>query len=170
MKRFYSFILLIGTSSVLLLSCQKENLSSQQASLQTPPSTTQNGSSLNSNGYNPPFIYQVELSANIAGVQGGGIWLWIGLNPDGTGDYSGSDCGHGLGAVHDKGDVTWHLSGQNNQWLVINGLVLAGLDGYVTTITVPSAYGHYTGTIGSYLTLPGFIPPSAGTAQLQVAP
>jgi hypothetical protein len=44
------------------------------------------------------------------------------------------------------------------------------LDGFPTTITVPVTYGHYTGTIGSYLTLPGFIPGFLGNSQLQVAP
>jgi hypothetical protein len=172
MKRFLAFIVVSSVSAMFFSSCQKENQTSLQSSPQAaPPGPLTVANQSTSKGYNPPFIYQVELSANIPGVQGGGVWLWIGLNPDGTGDYSGSDCGHGgLGAANDKGDVTWHLAGQNNQWLVINGLVLNGLDGFVTTITVPSAYGHYTGTIGSYLTLPGFIPPFVGTAQLQVAP
>jgi hypothetical protein len=35
---------------------------------------------------------------------------------------------------------------------------------------VPAAYGHYTGTLGSYLTLPPFIPTFIGFSQLQVAP
>ena len=87
--------------------------------------------------------------------------------PDGTGDYNGSDCGHGHGAVSDKGDVTWTTSG--NQ-VMISGVVLNGFGGFPTTITVPAAYGHYTGTLGSYLTLPVFIPVGAGFSQLQVAP
>jgi hypothetical protein len=113
--------------------------------------------------------YQIELSANIPGTQGGGVWLWITLNRNGTGDYSGSDCGHGgAGAASDKGDVTsWTISGHN---VIISGVVLNGLGGFPTTVTVPAAYGHYTGTIGSFLTLPGFIPPFVGTSQLQVAP
>jgi hypothetical protein len=35
---------------------------------------------------------------------------------------------------------------------------------------VPRDYGHYSGTVGSFLTLPDFIPPDVGTSQLQVAP
>jgi hypothetical protein len=36
-----------------------------------------------------------------------GIWLWIELNANGTGDYQGADCGHGLVWVRDSGEVTW---------------------------------------------------------------
>ena len=170
MKRFLAFILVSSVSAMLFTSCQKESKSSLQPSPQTAPSTTQTvNNQSTSNGYNPPFVYQVMLSANIPGPQGGGIWLWIGLNPNWTGDYSGADCGHGLGAVSDKGDVTWQYAGPNNDSLLIKGLILAGLGNFPTTIEVPSAFGHYTGTIGTYLTLPGFIP-NIGNAQLQVAP
>ncbi|MDJ0457955.1 hypothetical protein PUN71_012140 [Arthrobacter sp. NQ7] len=109
-----------------------------------------------------------ELSANVSGHDGGGVWLWIELDKGGTGDYKGSDCGHaGQGAAADSGDVTWTDSGGT---LTITGVVLNGLEGFPTTITVPDTYGHYTGTIGSYLTLPGFIPTFIGNSQLQVAP
>lgn len=118
--------------------------------------------------YGQGGVYQIELSANIPSPQGGGAWLWIELNQNGTGDYQGSDCGHGgLGAVADSGDVTWSVSSGE---VVISGVVLNGLGGFPTTVTVPAAYGHYTGTIGSFITLPPFIPPGIGTAQLQVAP
>ena len=118
--------------------------------------------------YGRGTIYNVELSANAGGPQGGGVWLWIALNKDGTGDYAGSDCGHGGGgAASDKGDVTWSSTGGT---LTISGVVLNGLGGFPTVIRVPAAFGHYTGTIGSYLTLPGFISPFIGNTQLQVAP
>lgn len=118
--------------------------------------------------YGQGAVYQVELSANASGPQGGGVWLWFGLNSDGTGDYQGSDCGHGgAGATHDGGAVTWHVSG--NQ-VVITGVILNGLGGFPATVTVPATYGHYTGTLGSYITLPSFIPANIGTSQLQVAP
>jgi hypothetical protein len=118
--------------------------------------------------YGRGTVYNVELSANAAGPQGGGVWLWIALNSDGTGDYAGSDCGHGgAGAASDQGDVTWSTDGVT---LTINGVVLNGLGGFPTVITVPAAFGHYTGTIGSFLTLPGFIPPFIGKTLLQVAP
>jgi hypothetical protein len=119
--------------------------------------------------YGTGALYQIELSANAAGPHGGGVWLWITLNRNGGGDYAGSDCGHGgAGAASDKGDVaSWSDSGG---WLTINGVVLNGLGGFPTTIRVPDAYGHYSGTIGSFLTLPPFIPPFIGSSQLQVAP
>ena len=112
--------------------------------------------------------YQIELSANISGKSGGGVWLWISLNRDGTGDYSGADCGHGgAGAASDKGGVTWTMAGGS---VVISGIALNGLGGFPTTVTVPAAYGHYTGTVGTFLTVPSFIPSFVGTSQLQVAP
>src|SRR6266566_7296709 len=118
--------------------------------------------------YGQGATYQIELSANASGPGGGGVWLWFGLNGDGTGDYQGSDCGHGgEGAAHDGGDVTWHVSGSQ---VVIDGVVLNGLGGFRATVTVPARYGHYTGTLGSYITLPSFIPPFVGSSQLQVAP
>ena len=130
--------------------------------------------------YGPGATYQVELSANASGPQGGGVWLWFELTPSspggtsGTGDYQGSDCGHGgEGAAHDGGDVTWKVDGNN---VVISGVVLNGLPGpdgtlgFPTTVTVPAAYGHYTGKLGSYIVLPPFIPSGIGNSQLQVAP
>jgi len=118
--------------------------------------------------YGNSEVYQVELSANISGSGGGGVWLWLGLSSDHTGDYHGADCGHRNGpATSDGGDVTWQVVG--NQ-VVISGVVLNGLGGFPATVTVPAAYGHYTGTIGSFITLPPFIPPFVGSSQLQVAP
>jgi hypothetical protein len=118
--------------------------------------------------YGTGQVYQVELSANISGSNGGGVWLWFGLSNDGTGDYHGSDCGHANGpATSDGGDVTWQRDG--NQ-VVISGVILNGLGGFPAQVTVPAAYGHYTGTIGSFITLPPFIPPTIGSSQLQVAP
>ncbi len=126
-----------------------------------------------SGDYGPGALYEIEISANLAGPQGGGIWLWIELTPAagtttaGTGNYSGADCGHGLGAVADKGDVTWSSSGGK---LTISGVTLVGLGGLQIVITVPSTYGHYQTTFGStFVGLPGFIP-SNGPAQVQVAP
>jgi hypothetical protein len=126
--------------------------------------------------YGRGAIYQVELSVNSSGPQGGGIWLWIGLNADFTGDYAGSDCGHGgAGSASDRGDVTWHYSGDS---VVIEGVALNALPNsivpfvpppYQTTITVPRAYGHYTGNNHAFLTLPSFLP-VGGFSQLQVAP
>jgi len=129
--------------------------------------------------YGTGAVYQIELSANIPGSNGGGIWLWITLNSNGGGDYAGSDCGRGAAerARSDAGDVTnWFYADQNGtadpagNYVVVKGVALNGLGGFPTTITVPRSYGHYTGTIDSFLTLPGFIPSGIGFSQLQVAP
>jgi len=118
--------------------------------------------------YGSGAVYQIELSANLSGPPGGGLWLWIELNRGGTGDYQGADCGHGgVGSVHDSGDVRWSASSGQ---IVVTGVVLNGLGGFPATITAPAATGHYKGTIGSFITLPSFIPSSAGNSQLQVAP
>jgi hypothetical protein len=118
--------------------------------------------------YGNTAVHQIELSANISGLHGGGVWLWIELSSNYTADYSGSDCGHGgAGAASDTGSATWTQTGGS---LVITGVVLNGLGGFPTTITVPAADGHYVGTIGTYLTLPSFIPPSIGNSQLEIAP
>jgi hypothetical protein len=120
---------------------------------------------------------QIELSANLAGHEGGGLWLWIELDSNHTGDYTGSDCGHaGQGAAADMGDVEWEeVEVEGKEELVITGVVLNGLAGWETVVTVPRETGHYTGAIGTFLTLPPFIiPPEvaevAGNSQLQVAP
>jgi hypothetical protein len=130
--------------------------------------------------------YQVELSMNIPGAQGGGVWLWLGLYPNssggatpadpGTVDYAGSDCGHGgQGAASDKGDATWYYEGTQ---IVISGVVYNGLPTnpmagdfapFRPTITVPADYGHYTGADDAFTTLPVWIPGGIGFTQLQVA-
>jgi hypothetical protein len=118
--------------------------------------------------YGKTAVYQVELSANISGRLGGGAWLWLELSNDGSVDYQGSDCGHGgVGAAHDGGSTTWSQVGDK---LVIPNVVLNGLGAFPATITVPDVLGHYTGTVGTYITLPPFIPAGAGNSQLQVAP
>jgi hypothetical protein len=114
--------------------------------------------------------YQIEISANLPGFNGGGVWIWTELSTDGTGQYQGADCGHGAqpGAVPDGGTETWSV---NSGVITIKGVVLNGLGGFPTTITVSATNGHYSfsGT-DEVLTLPSFIPPEAGFTQVQVAP
>jgi hypothetical protein len=125
--------------------------------------------------YGPGAVYQVEISANdVGGVPGDGVWLWIALYPDQTGDYAGSDCIHtgsllghpGLnGAGHERGDVTWTDSGG---MLTITGVSLVG-GMFPVTITVPDSYGHYT--LASDDVITGFALGSiGGSAQVQIAP
>ena len=175
MKKLLFLLSVTGATALLFSSCQKDQTiassqpSATQASTQQIQISTQQGQS-GANGYGSGAMYQVELSANIPSPQGGGVWLWISLYPNWDGDYSGSDCGHGgQGAASDKGDVTWHYTGLNNDSIVIEGVLLNGLGSFPTTITIPSGYGHYSGTIGTFLTLPGFIPTNIGFTQLQVA-
>jgi hypothetical protein len=114
--------------------------------------------------------YQIELSVNIPGPHGGGVWLWYELDRDGGGDYQGSDCGHGgEGAAHDSGDVHWSYSADDSQ-IVIQGTVLNGLGGFPSTVTIPADLGHHVGTDETFMTLPPFIPSGIGNSQLQVAP
>lgn len=116
--------------------------------------------------YGQGAVYQVEISANLAGPDGGGIWLWLGLNANGTGDYHGADCGHGFGAVPDAGDVTWRVSGGT---LTISGVILAGLGGLPVTITVPARFGHYPYSGNPFAAIFG-LPFPGGFAQVQIAP
>jgi len=75
------------------------------------------------------------------------------------------------GAAADKGDVTWTKAGGT---LTITGVTLNGLGGLPVTITVHSAYGHYsTDVVSVFPTLGGAplsLPPGVGFSQVQVAP
>ena len=118
--------------------------------------------------YGNTAVYQIEISANFnAPAVGAGVWLWVELDANGTGDYTGSDCGHGFegpgtaGAVSDMGDVTWTSDGTT---LTIQGVVLNGVH-LPVTIRVPATYGH---SVTNFLSVFGV--PFPGWVQLQVAP
>lgn len=125
--------------------------------------------------YGPGAVYQVEISSNVTGKNGGGVWLWIELNADGTGDYAGSDCGRGAAhASSDRGDITsWSVA---DGVLTINGVVLNGFGGLPVTITIPlpsSGYGHVSTDVVSIFPDLGTVlglPPGAGFSQVEVAP
>ncbi len=115
--------------------------------------------------------YQIEISANnVGGVPGDGVWLWIELNSNGTGDYTGSDCIHtgsaGLnGAASERGDVTWTDSGGT---LKISGVALVGGQ-FPVNLVVSDHYGHYVGPSDDFIQ--GFaLGKIGGTAQVQIAP
>lgn len=120
-------------------------------------------------------LYQVEISANVPGPQGGGSWFWLELDRDGGGIYAGSDCAHGGGgASADRGALTWEQQG--NQ-LVIHGVVSGGLPPFAyEPILVPATYGHYVETFAQvFPTLTAFLTSvgadvSNGSVQVQVAP
>ncbi len=120
--------------------------------------------------YGTGAVYQIEISANVSGPSGG-VWLWITLNANGTGDYAGSDCSHGTGAVADKGDVTWTTSGDQ---LIITGVWLNGLPPDFQqsgTVTVPAGYDHYNyaSADNPFYKIFG-LPFPGGFAQVQIAP
>lgn len=114
------------------------------------------------------------LQADLPPGTGFGVWLWLELNNDHKGDYTGSDCAHHLGgatgAFADAGDLTWTTDTAGN--LIIRGVVLIGGSAQVT-ITVPAKTGHYVEdgsqvfeVASSAIGLQGV----AGTTQVQVAP
>ena len=99
---------------------------------------------------------------------GNGAWLWIELNANGTGDYTGAICIYagsgGLnGAESDTGDVTWSDTAGT---LTITGITVIHHT-VPLTITVPDSHGHYTEPSASVMA-PNLI--TGGTAQIQVAP
>jgi hypothetical protein len=69
--------------------------------------------SVSANCDNPSFPF---CAPPPAGVGTGGIWFWIEIDGDGTGDMTGAFCGHtvggggGAGAASIKGPVTWTYS------------------------------------------------------------
>lgn len=124
-------------------------------------------------------LAQIELSANCnnpsyplcapppAGVGLGGIWLWIEIDSNGTGDVAGAGCGHirgvgGAGSI--RGDITWTRSTG-----VPPGAFAFGLDPTNTYYVVPFGPGEvfaFPVTVGHY----SFMPAPAVAIQLQVAP
>ncbi len=125
--------------------------------------------------YGPGAQFQVTISANnVGGVPGDGVWAWIALYPDGTGDYTAADCIHtgsleghpGLNhGFHEKGDVSWTDSGGN---LIITGVALVG-GVFPVTITVPDIYQH--SVLPSDTVITGFaLGTIGGWAQVQVSP
>lgn len=118
-------------------------------------------------------LAQVEVSANCdnpgfplcapfpQGVGTGGIWYWVELDADGTGDLSGAGCGHtvggvagpgGAGAGSIKGTATWTYTSLE---AAPSGAIFFGtLDPndryYAVTITdgstwlIPVTNGHYS--------------------------
>jgi hypothetical protein len=120
-------------------------------------------------------LYQVEISSNVPGPQGGGSWFWLELDRDGGGIYAGSDCAHGGGGASPaRGALTW--AQQGNQ-LVIHGVQSALLPPFAyEPILVPASYGHYVETYAEvFPTLTAFLTSvgadlSGGFVQVQVAP
>lgn len=91
-----------------------------------------------------------------AGVGVGGIWLWIEVDADQTGDYAGANCDHTVGGTGTagaqplKGTATWVYStgipagaavpfrDPNNQYYVVT------LSPYPLRFAFPVTQGHYS--------------------------
>jgi len=132
--------------------------------------------------YGPGVKYQVTISANMPGRDGGGLWLWFALTPSaagsnsGTADYAGADCGHGgIGAFPDRGDGLPYTD--NGTRLVLGTSqdpIPTGLGPMI--VSVPDTYGHtHTVTFELLSPPPGFPPelalPLPGwSSQVQIAP
>jgi len=124
-------------------------------------------------------LAQLELSANCNDpsfglcqqVGLGGIWLWIEIDANGTGDIAGAGCGHDRagsgGADSIRGEITW-TSGSAADVVGAGGF-LFGVDPnnqyYVIALGPGEVFG-FPKTVGHY----SFHPVPAVTIQLQVAP
>jgi len=131
-------------------------------------------------------LAQIEFSGNCdnpsfgfcapppAGVGIGGIWFWVEIDADGTGDLSGAVCGHTFGkgpsgAQSIKGAAHWSYStradAMNQGAFGLPGIVDPHDHYYLVTIPsgekflFPTTVGHYS-----------FTPVHGVTLQLQVAP
>jgi hypothetical protein len=121
--------------------------------------------------YGAGTLYNIEFSANNVGVvqgTGKGLWLWIALDSNGGGDFTGAGCKHNGsggadGATPQSGDVTWT---DNGTTLSVNLVLVVGGVPKPFTITVPDSLGHYTGPTDSYLSPDPF----GGNTELTVAP
>jgi hypothetical protein len=124
-------------------------------------------------------VAQIEFSGNcntptvgVCDAVGGtgGIWLWIELDADGTGDVAGAACGHtvgggGAGAFPIRGDITWSTTTDTSAGEFF-GLLDPNGQYYLVTVpqtgdvfVFPQTVGHY-----SQRFQPGF------QLQLQIAP
>ena len=132
--------------------------------------------------YGPGVQYQVTISANMPGRNGGGVWLWFALTPSapgahsGTADYAGADCGHGgVGAFSDKGDsLPWTDNGTNLVLGTAQDPISTGLGPMI--ILVPDTYGHTSNVTFELLNPPPGFPPviplplPGWSSQVQIAP
>jgi hypothetical protein len=123
-------------------------------------------------------LAQIEFSANCnnpaiflcfpppAGFGLGGIWLWIEIDANQTGDVAGAGCGHvrgiGGGAGPIKGDVTW-WSSTTPDGLAFNidphGRYYNVLLPDGTLLSLPQTQGHYQFTLGHGTTVQTTIAP-----------
>jgi hypothetical protein len=127
-------------------------------------------------------LAQIEFSANCNNpdfglcqqVGLGGVWFWIEIDANASGDIAGAGCGHvqggprgGAGSI--RGDITWWAFHGSPDDLMADGIfsfaVDPGGDYYVVplgpgeTFAFPMTVGHYS-----------YRPVAGVTAQTQIAP
>lgn len=127
-------------------------------------------------------LAQVEFSANCNNpgywlcqqVGLGGIWLWIEIDANSTGDVAGAGCGHvrggprgGAGSI--RGDITWTSFSGTPADLLAQGIfafaVDPGGDYYIVALGPGEAFAFPT-TVGHY----SFNPVPGVSVQTTVAP
>ncbi len=130
-------------------------------------------------------LAQIELSANCNNpgyslcsdvVGTGGIWFWIEIDANGTGDIAGAGCGHIVGgggpgtagAESIRGDIQWEYSSLENG--LAAGAQFFGTmdpsDQYYLVTTPDGEEWLFPTTTGHY----SFRPAHGVSLQLQVAP
>jgi hypothetical protein len=124
-------------------------------------------------------LAQIEFSANCNNpdfglcqqVGLGGIWLWIEIDSNQTGDVAGAGCGHvrgvGGGAGPIKGDISWSYA-TAAQAIAAGAFLFAAdpSDKYYLVALNPFEKFAFPTTRGHY----SFRPAPAVTIQLQIAP
>ena len=127
-------------------------------------------------------LAQIEFSANCNNpdfglcqqVGLGGIWFWIEIDANATGDIAGAGCGHvrggprgGAGSI--KGDITWSSFHGTPDDLMAAGIFAFGVDPGSDYYVVPLGPGEAFGfpkTVGHY----SFRPVAGVSVQTQIAP
>jgi len=125
-------------------------------------------------------LAQVEISGNCnnpsfplcaappEGVGLGGIWVWVEIDANGTGDVAGAGCGHNIGgprggAESIRGEIAWSYSSAENLPPEAQVFFADPTDTYywipALGFAVPVTQGHYS-----------FHPASGVALEMQVAP
>lgn len=144
------------------------------------PTLAVGASSVFAYGHADQPLAQIEISGNCNnpsfplcaappdGVGVGGIWVWIEIDANGTGDVAGAACGHnvggpGGGAFPIRGEITWSYASASD--LPAGAVLLTDPgDSYywvpeVFDLAIPVTPGHYS-----------FHPVAGVSLQIQVAP
>jgi len=102
-------------------------------------------------------LAQIEVSANCNNLQlcdsPGGVWVWIEIDQDGTGDVAGAGCGRlpgvGGGAGPIRGEISWTYSTGTDGASFVAGIDPTNTYYLVTAggeppVALPVTVGHYS--------------------------